>query len=956
MALTDHQGEIFGRRQDVANLIERASEPGFTAIVARPQAGKTWTLESVGHHLAQNNHLVGYYEITADEEPITRVLVDLYTRWLSSASFVDQGLSLYERHKDSLITKTGQAIGRLVEKSTKLLKDATQIPLDTAGKIVRETFDGLAAADQDLKTAGIQMAPLTIEVVKELLAQLHKLSGQNAVLILDAWEKSRTIDNDRDTLTHWLKHFQEWPHLLVYAGVRRPDPDDPDRGDEGVKAAETLKKASTRAQVYPLEPMDLEDAKEKSDLLAHVRARFPAAEGVTDEILLQMIGGEKQEEHEYFAGVIGRWREAPKDNITTADGLKEIALEAQDYRYGELEPLFDALEGDARKLAIRLALLPRMNTDWWETIQEAVFSGCDADVLCDLEDSGLLLPINAQGFPTFGHDTRHTAAQRQVVSQLTVPAGRELDALVLAIAASVDDDQDRQYLCLLALVILSEQEAHLPRTVLTLEYLNAAGNLFKIPLPVDISLLTSQPEIDHTAAFVSVVCFSLLYRAQRENDLIYRNELFEALRRLAGQRPDDTAVRAQWAKALFNMLCDESDEGGWNNRDALLETLCGLAEKYPDDSVVREAWASALANTQLDAIISGDLKRSDVFFDELRRLAETYPDDAAVREQWARALFNTQNEGDSNRRDALFMALRRLAEHHPDDTAVRAKWAKALVNTQLDAIISGDLKRRDAFFETLRRLADTYPDHATVREQWARALFNMSVYAYDEGDWRRREEAFETLRFLAVAYPDDAAVRENWARALVNRLDDAKFAGYLQHRDEVFKMLCGLAEAYPCDSAVRKLWARSLFNTLVDAHEEHDLKLRDAVFETLRRLADVYPDDFAVREKWARALLNMLTVATDMNGRNCRNALLETLRRLTEKYPDDAVVREEWAKGLFNTLNAAKDEGDLKRRDEVFEVLRGLTEAHPDDAAVRKVWGRALWTRRMRIIASWLSS
>ena len=44
VALPDRRGRLFGRAEDLAHLLARASRKGLTALVARPQMGKSWLL------------------------------------------------------------------------------------------------------------------------------------------------------------------------------------------------------------------------------------------------------------------------------------------------------------------------------------------------------------------------------------------------------------------------------------------------------------------------------------------------------------------------------------------------------------------------------------------------------------------------------------------------------------------------------------------------------------------------------------------------------------------------------------------------------------------------------------------------------------------------------------------------------------------------------------------------
>ena len=49
----DNSESLFGRRSDLAFLLDRATTPGITAIYGQPQMGKTWLLEELKQELNQ---------------------------------------------------------------------------------------------------------------------------------------------------------------------------------------------------------------------------------------------------------------------------------------------------------------------------------------------------------------------------------------------------------------------------------------------------------------------------------------------------------------------------------------------------------------------------------------------------------------------------------------------------------------------------------------------------------------------------------------------------------------------------------------------------------------------------------------------------------------------------------------------------------------------------------------
>jgi hypothetical protein len=78
--LADRRDRLFGREGDLAALIKRARYKGLTAVVARPQMGKSWLLIELARRLGaehQPPYLVGFAE-SFGETPdlLLRTVVD----------------------------------------------------------------------------------------------------------------------------------------------------------------------------------------------------------------------------------------------------------------------------------------------------------------------------------------------------------------------------------------------------------------------------------------------------------------------------------------------------------------------------------------------------------------------------------------------------------------------------------------------------------------------------------------------------------------------------------------------------------------------------------------------------------------------------------------------------------------------------------------------------------------
>jgi len=394
----DHRGQFFGREEDVRYLLSRAKRPGLTAIVARPKMGKTWLLEETARLLStEQSHLVGYHECKGQlADLMLRAVSDLYARWLADARMWQQARSIWERHKDNLITGAGKAVGRIFSAVAALPSRA----LAPVGDIVREAFDALAAANRDLTTGGLELKRLDYDQARELVQIVARVSARPLVLILDAWEQSPSLRQERRTLELVLSHLADWPEVHVFLGVRRPHHDEA-QPDHAYLASRDLAASNPAAEVYDLQPMRL-DLPGRETLLAYLRRSLQAARAMDDDELLSLIDN--------FPGVVGYWMDANRlEAVAEPPRLRALADDAQAYRYRELDAVLPHLDAEQCNFAVRLAMLPRLDRDWWRALKDVLLDGISVGVCRELAVKCVLESIDP---PDFGHDTRHRAARR----------------------------------------------------------------------------------------------------------------------------------------------------------------------------------------------------------------------------------------------------------------------------------------------------------------------------------------------------------------------------------------------------------------------------------------------------------------------------------------------------------------------------------------------------------------
>jgi hypothetical protein len=887
--LESRADRLFGREIDLRRLLQRTRRPGLTAIVGPPQIGKSWLLMELAHHLDRETNprcLVGFTRSPKGaNDPLLQVVSDLYQRWLADARAWEQLRAVWEQQKDRLLPAFARFVGKLSEKASKLVPVFGEL----GGTAIKESLEGLVTSSEDLRSGGLIVSRLEYNQAQELVSSVQKIAGQRISLVMDQWEETRGLDQQRTTFRDFLREPAQWTDCHILLGAR-----------EGGEAADMLHDLAAEypggVYVHTLREMDLADGIERRRLISylHSEPQLRALENISDDRVLELIAG--------YPRVISRWTaEDARDTAQTLDGLKELAQDAHAFRYRDLEKLLLDLGGDCRKLTARIALVPLVEAaDAWQALRPILFANLDPDALDDLR---LINVLDKEGdAPRFGHPARRDAARSFMDTRRREAIRAEAEYLIPALAR--------------AIIAFDTSTISFGEALRGLRDTAAQYNLGALPLALCEAARTFFGE-----------------RALSPTSVI------EGVQH--ARRSREAGLGLILSAGLLNTLADAKAENDLACRDTLLDELRALARTYPDDAAVREGLARGLLKTLTDAKAEDDLARRDTLLDELRALARTYPDDAAVREGLAGGLLKTltdaKAEDDLDRRDTLLDELCALARTYPDHAALRDGLAYGLLNTLTDAKAEDDLDRRDTLLDELRALARTYPDDAAVREGLARRLFKTLTDAKAEDDLDRRDTLLDELRALARTYPDDAAVREGLAGGLLNTLTDAKAENDLDRRDTLLDELRALARTYPDHATVREGLARGLLNTLTDAKAEDDLARRGTLLDELRALARTYPDDAAVREGLAHGLFNTLTDAKAEDDLDRRGTLLDELRALARTYPDDAAVREGLAGGLLNTLTDAKAEDDLDRRDTLLDELRALARTYPDDTTVREI-------------------
>jgi len=156
----------------------------------------------------------------------------------------------------------------------------------------------------------------------------------------------------------FLREREQWLDCHILLGAR-----------EGGEAAELLHDLEAEypggVYVHTLGEMDLTDRIEGRRMVSylHAQPQLRALENVPDDRVLELVAG--------YPRVIDRWTaEDARDTAKTFDSLKQLAQDANAFRYRDLEKLLLNLDGDRRKLAARIALVPLVEAaDAWQALR-----------------------------------------------------------------------------------------------------------------------------------------------------------------------------------------------------------------------------------------------------------------------------------------------------------------------------------------------------------------------------------------------------------------------------------------------------------------------------------------------------------------------------------------------------------------------------------------------------------
>jgi hypothetical protein len=215
---------------------------------------------------------------------------------------------------------------------------------------------------------------------------------------MDQWEETRDLDQQKNTFCDFLREPEQWPDCHILLGA-----------PEGGEAAELLHELEVeypgRVRVHALGEMNFADRVERRRMTSYLRAQpqLRVLEAVSDNAVVEFVAG--------YPRVISRWTaEDARDTVKTLEGLRQLAQDANAFRYRDLEKLLLDLDDDRRKLTARIALTPLVEAaEAWQVLRPIMLANLDPNVLDDLKHQNVFEKDAAT--PRFGHATRRDAAR-----------------------------------------------------------------------------------------------------------------------------------------------------------------------------------------------------------------------------------------------------------------------------------------------------------------------------------------------------------------------------------------------------------------------------------------------------------------------------------------------------------------------------------------------------------------
>jgi len=294
-------------------------------------------------------------------------------------------------------------------------------------KVVSKAFSVFLDAHNNLKTEGFDLDPLPYDQALSLVTLVSSASNKSVVLILDAWEKSPSVQFEYNTFLSFLEYHENWPQTHIFLGVRIIE-NNPTKIDQiTYERSKELAESSARVEIYTLKEMKLDTDSERDNLIDYLNQEIKFTKKVGNDVLIGLIGG--------YPGVLNFWLDGNDiQPITNVEKLNELASDANNLRYSHLKHKLSNLKESEITIVARLACLSQMTEEKWHVLKTILLKDIEEEVVDDLKDSKLL---ESKSFPFYGHATRHEYLQNWFIENKPAKYLRILNFIIESLAINV---------------------------------------------------------------------------------------------------------------------------------------------------------------------------------------------------------------------------------------------------------------------------------------------------------------------------------------------------------------------------------------------------------------------------------------------------------------------------------------------------------------------------------------
>jgi lipoprotein NlpI len=612
-----------------------------------------------------------------------------------------------------------------------------------------------------------------------------------------------------------------------------------------------------------------------------------------------------------YPGTLARWM---TESPSSLKDLARLAHEAEQKQYTQLLSQLRQLCDQERsifRVAVRLAFLPAMRQDSWPALKAIVIDNqTPADALADLQKFKVLQEQNP---PSFGHDTRLTAARHfiETESDLRPYLPEQIKDLILGCARRMTRIESNSLPILQSLLGLSflADSLDLEDWILGLlvpSYLIANASKAKGGELLDkwrerMIRAVAQARSDRSLApFVSLGIWAEFERATGERIDEWLNEL----RLLYEGDRNDPVVREAYVASLFAAF-EKSSDAMAEQRLKELEHLYQL--NHQDDALYTLIFAQLVDSFKR---VKGD--RKDLLHPFFMKLMEGKKENKELLDAISSVIEKAREEATGAGTELFLEMAQKGYDEDKESRESRenlADWLFALSTKASGA-------NEDELLQRLRKLSEDHPDDEFVRERLAAAW--VSVLPKTRGD--KPAQLLNNLRKLHQSYSEDALLRGRFALGLyvAFSMTEEKDAQHLLNE------LRKLYETHQADATVREYFG----SLLVDAVAKSSASTAIERFEELRKLYQTHRDQATVRKQFATGLVTLFIKATEEQA----PVHLGELRDLYQEYRDDANVREIFANGLLRALSRYVQNQNQQAAQSAFDEFNTLCSQHEDDA------------------------